>query len=568
MMAPACIGIGAAPRARAPRARGAGARVADVKTVRSSSGEGNGGGDASSASADVVVIGAGIGGLSAASLLAKYGKKVIVCESHTEPGGAAHAWHRDGYTFESGPSLYSTMTDKYSMNPMGQVLDAIGEQENLKVVRYNEWMCHFPEPMGTFCMQLGNDSFQNKLREAFDEDAAQQFLELRRKMQPLARAAMALPVPAVRTDGAVLFTMARFLPNLLSTLPEAGKWLSRPYSEVMTDMQINNKFLRDWLDLCCFMLSGAPATMTPATEIGFMFDDWYREDATLEFPVGGSGALIDRLVAGLEKFGGELRLGAHVENVIVENDKAVGIRMRNGDVIRAETVISNASLWDTVPLVPEGALPKEWVDESLATEQCESFLHLHLGIDATGLPDDLQMHHMVVRDWDAGVDAQQNVALVSIPSVVSPDMAPPGKHVIHAYLPGTEPYDIWEGMDRRSDEYKALKKERAEVLFQAVEKAIPDVRSRIEVEMIGTPLTCARFLRRNRGTYGGRGWIKDGQDGVVNLEVNTPLDGLLCVGDSRFPGPGVPAVAAGGMVAAHSLVGALEQAKTIDRVCK
>ena len=105
-------------------------------------------------------------------------------------------------------------------------------------------------------------------------------------------------------------------------------------------------------------------------------------------------------------------------------------------------------------------------------------------------------------------------------------------------------------------------------VFQAVEKAIPDVRSRIEVEMIGTPLTCARFLRRNRGTYGGRGWIKDGQDGVVNLVVNTPLDGLLCVGDSRFPGPGVPAVAAGGMVAAHSLVGALEQAKTIDRVCK
>merc|ERR1719253_1447880 len=146
MMAPACIGIGAAPAragagaaprgahrgargARGARAPRAASSATDVKTVRSSSGEGNGGGDASSASADVVVIGAGIGGLSAASLLAKYGKKVIVCESHTEPGGAAHAWHRDGYTFESGPSLYSTMTDKYSMNPMGQVLDAIGEQE-------------------------------------------------------------------------------------------------------------------------------------------------------------------------------------------------------------------------------------------------------------------------------------------------------------------------------------------------------------------------------------------------------------------------------------------------------
>lgn len=514
----------------------------------------------------MVVIGAGIGGLSAGALLAKYGKRVTVLESHAIPGGAAHAWERDGYTFESGPSLYSTMTDKFSMNPMAQVLDAIEEQDKLEVVRYNEWMCHFPEPMGTFCMQLGNDSFKEQLREAFDDDAAEQFVDLRKKMEPLARAAMALPVPAVRTDPAVLITMGRFLPKLLSTLPEAGKWLSRPYSEVMTDMNVKHPFLRNWLDLCCFMLSGAPSTETPATEIGFMFDDWYRENACLEYPVGGSGALIDRLVAGLEKFGGELRLSSHVEEIIVEDGRAVGVRMRNGDVVRADTVISNASLWDTIPLVPDGALPKEWVDESLGTEQCESFLHLHLGIDATGL-DDLQMHHMVVRDWDAGVDAQQNVALVCIPSVVSPGMAPPGKHVVHAYLPGTEPYSLWEGMDRKSEEYKALKKERAEVLYQAVERAIPDLRSRIEVEMVGTPLTCARFLRRHRGTYGGRGWIKDGEASVANLEVTTPLDGLLCVGDSRFPGPGVPAVAAGGMVAAHSLVPFTQQLGTIDRVC-
>ena len=59
---------------------------------------------------EVVVIGAGIGGLCAGALLAKYGKKVTVVESHDVAGGAAHSWHRDGFTFESGPSLYSGLS--------------------------------------------------------------------------------------------------------------------------------------------------------------------------------------------------------------------------------------------------------------------------------------------------------------------------------------------------------------------------------------------------------------------------------------------------------------------------
>lgn len=60
-----------------------------------------------------MVIGSGIGGLSCAGLLAKYGLKVAVCESHSIPGGAAHAWTVRSpsvpgvYHFESGPSLYS-----------------------------------------------------------------------------------------------------------------------------------------------------------------------------------------------------------------------------------------------------------------------------------------------------------------------------------------------------------------------------------------------------------------------------------------------------------------------------
>lgn len=82
-----------------------------------------------------------------------------------------------------------------------------------------------------------------------------------------------------------------------------------------------------------------------------------------------------------------------------------------------------------------------------------------------GLRENLGIHHIVVNDWKRGVDADQNVVLISVPSVLSPDLAPPGKHVLHAYTPGTEPFELWEGLDRRSDEYKKLKTERAEVNF-------------------------------------------------------------------------------------------------------
>ena len=65
----------------------------------------------------MVVIGSGIGGLSAAAMLAMYGKRVTVVESHDIPGGAAHAWVQDGFHFESGPSLYSGMAGEALLLP-------------------------------------------------------------------------------------------------------------------------------------------------------------------------------------------------------------------------------------------------------------------------------------------------------------------------------------------------------------------------------------------------------------------------------------------------------------------
>ena len=148
--------------------------------------------------------------------------------------------------------------------------------------------------------------------------------------------------------------------------------------------------------------------------------------------------------------------------------------------IRArEAVVSNASIWDTSKLLPNGMhASQDWQQAADETQPIESFMHLHLGIDADGLPDDLQCHHLFVQDW-SDIEASQNVSIASIPTVFDSSLAPKGKAAVHAYTAANEPWELWHGVDPRSKEYKQRKEERAEVLWQQLER----VRTRCHVAL-------------------------------------------------------------------------------------
>ncbi|NEQ98814.1 MAG: NAD(P)/FAD-dependent oxidoreductase, partial [Cyanothece sp. SIO2G6] len=446
---------------------------------------------------DIIVIGSGVGGLCCAALLAKYGFTVTVCESHSIPGGAAHGFQRQGFTFDSGPSLYSGLSYSPSTNPLRQVMDAIGV--DLAWVTYDTWGCRLPE--GDFDTQVGAAQFCDVLQALRGAQAVAEWQKLQRVMKPLKQAAIALPPAAMRLDLAALFSIGSFLPQMAPHALQMAR-LTGPFSQLVEEV-VTDPFVRNWLDLLCFLLSGLPADGTLAAEMAFMFGEWYRPDVTLDYPIGGSGALVDALVRGLKQHGGRLLLNAHVNQVMVAGGRATGVRLANGRELRArEAVISNASVWDTLKLLPAGAMPRSFTKTRQDTPQCASFMHLHLGIDATNLPDNLACHYIVVNDWSLGIDAPQNVVLISIPSLLDPSLAPAGCHTIHVYTPGNEPYEPWQGVDRQSAVYESLKKQRAEVMWQALERVIPDVRSRCWVNLVGTPLTHERFLRRHQGTYG------------------------------------------------------------------
>jgi phytoene dehydrogenase-like protein len=104
----------------------------------------------------------------------------------------------------------------------------------------------------------------------------------------------------------------------------------------------------------------------------------------------------------------------------------------------------------------------------------------------------------------------------------------------------------------------------SQVLWRAVERVVPDIRARADVARVGTPLTHRRYLRRHRGSYG-PGPVLPGR-GAPLPGAKTPIPGLLACGDTTFPGIGLPAVAASGMIAANSLVPVWDHAALLDEL--
>ena len=503
----------------------------------------------------------------------------------------------------------------YDANPLSLVLQAIDEP--LEILRYNAWNVVVPELPDGYSAAVGPEGFDALLLKAAGAEATQQqqqhakqdeeaileeFRALQAQVAPLSSAAVALPPAAIRLDIGVVFSIARYLPKLLPNLLTLPR-LTAPFSTVLDNAGVKNAFLRNYIDLLCFLLSGLPASGTITAEVAFMMKEWFDKDATLEFPRGGSQALADALVRGVTKHkNGKIYLNCHVERIEVdaETNRATGVvvvqAMKNGKrekkrIKAAKAVVSNASTIDTVnsllnhagSSVVTGEWAKRFVD---SVPLNPSFMHLHLGFDATGLGEgSLGLHHIVVFDWKEGVTAPGNVVLISIASVIDPSLAPPGKHCLHAYYPATEPSEPWEkykatvdSPDKEGEEgttneathknkkeqYEAFKKERAQRLWQAVEKIIPDIRKRVDMELIGSPLTHARYLRRHQGSYGPA--YKAGEAVFPFGNSVLPVHGLYCVGDFCFPGIGLPAVAASGAVVANTLMPLRDHFKLLDKL--
>ena len=521
---------------------------------------------------DIIVIGSGMGGLACSALSAKYGSKVLCLESHIKVGGSAHTFsrmHEGGkYSFEVGPSIFEGL-DRPSLNPLRMIFDIL--EETMPVKTYKGLGYWTPE--GYWRFPIGNkEGFEKLLMEQCGEDGPKAIAEwqaLRERLRTLGGSTTAVALLNLRQDAGFLATTAGSLPFVL-THPDVFGDLSLTFDDLSktVDEFVTVPFLRNFIDTMC-IFCGFPAKGAMTAHLLYILERFFEETAAFSVPIGGTCELGNTLQRGLEKFGGKLQLNAHVDEILMENGRAVGVRLKNGNVVKArKAVVSNATPFDTVKLMPpsddEPKKLTKWRNDLGTLPRHGAISHLFLAIDATDL--DLSHiqdpAHLVIQDWDRSMQDSQNLCSFFIPSILDKSLCPEGKHVIHVYSSGGEPYEPWEKLTPGSEEYEEYKKERVECLFRAVENAIPDVRDRLEFTIIGSPLAHEAFLRRDRGTYG-MAWAAGSsapQSGILGSvlpfpfpNLKTPVDGLLRCGDSCFPGIGTPSAAASGAIAANTM---------------
>lgn len=495
-------------------------------------------------------------------------------------------------------------------NPLRQLLDAVGTSDQIEWITYDGWMVHdtaFPmeDARSSFRLTTGNGgAWEQAIEEKAGTKSKEEFINFKKKMMSvggLSESSALIPPLALRGDFRAALTMKSYIGKFLK-IGLQGTLLTGPFSECMTLYGLKDEFNRQWFDYLAFALSGLDAAHTQAAPVAYTMIDLHKEGAVLDYPMGGMDSMIQALVAGLEMDRGngvgcgELRLKSQVERFILEEDnnkaKCTGVVLEDGTVLKAKRgVICNAPLWNMAKLLEnsivntlELAVAAAVNDVRTQANQMEmtgSFMHLHLGIPADGLPKDLDCHHSVLNLED-GVTAEQNLVIVSIPTIFDPSLAPEGYHVIHAYTAASEKFSDWEkklegGVDsgktgpkdyKRNKPYKDLKGKKAEALWLALERIIPDIRERAQREgsvvEVGTPLTHRRYNRRFRGTYGPA--PGEGKDVWELPGPVTPIEGLLACGDTTFPGIGLPGVAASGTIAANTLVDSSVQLKLMEEL--
>lgn len=498
---------------------------------------------------DVIVIGSGIGGLVTASQLAAKGAKTLVLEQYLIPGGSGGSFRRAGYTFDVGASMIFGFGEKGHTNLLTRALADVGQRCDT-VPDPAQLAYHLPDGLEV-AVDRDYERFLADLTALFPHEARgiRTFYDT---CWQVFRCLDAMPLLSLE-DPAYLAKV--FFRAPLACLGLA-RWLPFNVGDVAR-AHIRDEQLLRFIDMECFCWSVMSADRTPMINAGMVFSD--RHAGGINYPKGGVGVIAEKLVAGLEAHGGSFRSRSRVRAVLIEDGRAVGVRLATGEEIRARRVVSNATRWDTFAGAAEGegSVARPLVDAE-HTPQAEavwrrryrpssSFLSLHLGIDAAVVPDGFHCHHLLLERWQE-MEAEQGVIFVSMPTLLDPSLAPPGHHILHTFTPSS--IEGWRGLTPA--EYRAKKQADADRLIQRLETLLPGLGAAIRHREVGTPRSHRRFLGRMGGSYGPIPALR--LPGLLPMPFNrTGLRHLYCVGDSCFPGQGLNAVAFSGFACAHRI---------------
>ena len=500
---------------------------------------------------DVIVIGSGAGGLAAAVPLAQKGLQVLVCEQHKRPGGWTHSFNKQGHKFSPGVHYIGSLQPGESLR---KVYEGLGISQDLAFCEINpDGYDHIYIGQERFDYPKGREALARRLKTRFPDEAQgiDGYLDMVSKL-----------VAGLHDLGHVKNPL-----DAVQAAPDAGsilRWALR------SGQQLVDHFLSDPILKAILMGQAGDHGMPPSQVSALMqasITQHYFNGAY--YPLGGAEAIPNAFVKALQRAGGELRLRTRVEKILIEDKRAVGVRLADGTELRSRYVISNADTGITFDdligrehLSPKLQRKQEKIEYS--TSALSLFFATDLDLRAAGLDSgnnwyydhaDLEtLYQNGLGDHVLHANMPEMMFLTCT-TLKDPSKMHHGQHSCEAFsFVSYQPFAKWADSkhgDRPAD-YNAIKEDLAWRMILGLEKRIPTLSKHITFWDLGTPLTNQHYINATSGNlYGTAKSIK--QLGPFGFGTQTEFENLLLCGAST-DSHGVAGVTATGLAAARRIL--------------
>jgi phytoene dehydrogenase-like protein len=432
----------------------------------------------------IVIIGAGIAGLSAGCYARMNGYDAEIFEAHSQPGGLCTSWQRGDYTIDG---CIHWLTGSSPGNNFYKLWEELGAVQGRRMIDHDIFYRYVDRDGKTLNLYSDVDRLEAHLLELApeDRDAIENLCRMIRRFA-------GFDMPVGKADE--LYNVFDYVPMMIRMLPYM-KDLQYCSETSISDFAngLKNPFLREVLPIAFFS--------SDMNLVGLVMTMALLHKRAGGYPEGGSLAFSKAIEERFLGLGGSVKYNTPVERVLVEEDRAVGVRLQNGTEVCADYVISACDLRTTIYDFLGGHYMDPLHNQLLTTgELFPSSIQISYGVDMDFSDQPACVGECFRLETPFAYGSEQTEWFTVKDYRYDPTLAPEGKTVVVCMLL-VEDYRYWEKLSEDKKAYAAEKKRIADAAAEVLEQRYPGFTSSIEVTDVVTPVTYTKYTGNWKGTY-------------------------------------------------------------------